>query len=98
MNYCTKCASLYSKPGTCNCYAPVVTLPKPLTTSWTYLCPCQTNGGTCGYVRPWPYTYTSGTIPVSPTDTPTTLYNTVCNTAMRCCGDTAAPTPSKPAN
>ena len=21
MNYCTKCQSLYEKPGTCNCYA-----------------------------------------------------------------------------
>ena len=21
MNYCTKCESLYSQPGTCNCYA-----------------------------------------------------------------------------
>lgn len=22
MNYCTKCESFYSQPGTCNCYAP----------------------------------------------------------------------------
>jgi hypothetical protein len=22
-NYCTKCASFYAHPGTCNCYAPV---------------------------------------------------------------------------
>ena len=21
MNYCTKCQSIYSEPGTCNCYA-----------------------------------------------------------------------------
>jgi hypothetical protein len=21
MNYCTKCHSIYAKPGTCNCYA-----------------------------------------------------------------------------
>lgn len=21
MNFCTKCGSMYSKPGTCNCYA-----------------------------------------------------------------------------
>ena len=24
MNFCTKCASYYQQPGTCNCYAPVV--------------------------------------------------------------------------
>lgn len=23
MNYCTKCKSLYSQPGTCNCFAVV---------------------------------------------------------------------------
>lgn len=22
MNFCTKCQSIYSQPGTCNCYAP----------------------------------------------------------------------------
>jgi len=29
MNYCTKCSSLYSKPGTCNCYAGTPKPPKP---------------------------------------------------------------------
>lgn len=29
-NYCTKCASFYEKPGTCNCYAPApITLQPP---------------------------------------------------------------------
>lgn len=27
MNYCTKCGSLYTQPGTCNCFAP----PRPVT-------------------------------------------------------------------
>lgn len=48
MNYCTKCQSIYSQPGTCNCYAPVrvtiwpsypYTYPytSPTTTPW--VCP-----------------------------------------------------------
>ena len=27
MNMCLKCQSLYEKPGTCNCYAPKVSIP-----------------------------------------------------------------------
>jgi hypothetical protein len=27
MNYCTKCQSIYSQPGTCNCYAPAQVAP-----------------------------------------------------------------------
>lgn len=31
MNYCTKCSSMYTEPGTCNCYATTpVTVPVPL--------------------------------------------------------------------
>jgi hypothetical protein len=31
MNFCTRCGSLYSQPGTCNCYAHghPVTVPAP---------------------------------------------------------------------
>jgi hypothetical protein len=33
MNYCTKCESMYQKPGTCNCFAatqPAITItPQP---------------------------------------------------------------------
>lgn len=30
MNYCTKCGSIYSQPGTCNCFARGTVIPSPL--------------------------------------------------------------------
>ena len=47
MNYCTKCASLYQTPGTCNCYAqaqPVVPFTLPIYPTYplpTYPAPYQ---------------------------------------------------------
>lgn len=33
MNYCTKCASYYHAPGTCNCFAPPIAV-QPLPHPW----------------------------------------------------------------
>lgn len=40
MNFCTKCASYYQKPGTCNCFAPIVTTtPQPWYPSYPWVQP-----------------------------------------------------------
>jgi len=59
MNYCTKCGSIYTQPGTCNCFAPqpmqpvptVVPLPLPYPTpTWVPWNPYPGTGitWTCG--------------------------------------------------
>lgn len=78
MNYCTKCASLYSKPGTCNCYAPVT--PAATTITWTrpYYCTCV---GVCRCMRSG-MTYTGGASNI-------TMFNDTAS--FRCCADAPAP-------
>lgn len=34
MNYCTKCGSIYSQPGTCNCFATGTRVVPPLTPTY----------------------------------------------------------------
>ncbi len=53
MNYCTKCQSGYSEPGTCNCYA--AAMPVQLPWTWCGACGQSHPMGQCSYgmYQPW---------------------------------------------
>ena len=59
MNFCTKCASYYARPGTCNCFAE----PNAGAGGWQYpIYPQQpTTGDPYPNSHPSPYTSGSGT-------------------------------------
>jgi hypothetical protein len=70
MNYCTKCQSIYSQPGTCNCYAPApfapyVTNPLIYPTTTPYIPwfpPITITGG----IQTTGVSWTKGTHPAQP--------------------------------
>ena len=86
MNYCTKCASYYQNPGTCNCYAP--------RTFGTWTCPCNTSG-ICNCIRSTPWTWTT-TGPVTPNGTTFTTYNNSTCCMTNCGGKCGICKPSEP--
>lgn len=58
MNYCTRCASYYSRPGSCNCFAPATTTTttSPKLNDYRWVCagcgtyPCRGTSTTCARV------------------------------------------------
>lgn len=60
MNFCTKCGSVYSKPGTCNCFAG--SQPQPLTIPAPTYVPYYPSITPAPYQPYYPYTVWCGTL------------------------------------
>ena len=73
MNFCTKCASLYAKPGTCNCYAEA----QPAVSPWVPVYPIYPSYPT--YPMPWYQQFQTGDV-IPP------LYETTCGTGHHTTG------------